>query len=508
MSTPTNLFQYYQSKGTALPSLSERATAYEKSGLGQASEYVGSVAQNNSLLGALTKNTGTGAGAGAGAGSGTGGSPSGSPGGAGTGGSPSGGPAGGTGGTTPVTPGLSSADGGSAVSSSTSVRNALSSGLSTPDKVAGSSNFSSFAASVTPAGGPPATPQYASTYASLRASQGIDTIEDNITTLQNQANALSAQLPAFEASAEEGATSGKVFNARMSEEQRDIASQLDVLNGQISVAQSTLQTKTDFINTMMGYTKDDYTTASAQYENTLSDNMQLLSAFNTQQDKVTTSAQANLQTIATLISNSGMSLADLSPTQKTQIANLELAAGIPAGTYETFMASKPKATVLATSVQSDASGNEFVAVVNRDPATGAISVTNIPTGGYQPPTGTATVADQQNNFYAGVNDLISSKATTTDGSPVVDSSGYITPEGFKSIIQAGAESHLSVSDIIKQYGSQLYLPLDSNGNVSSDQASAYGLTPEQVKEITGSATIDQPQSNSGGLWGQWFRGGQ
>lgn len=487
---PTNLFQYYSSKGTALPSLSERATAYQTAGLGKSSEYTGTTDQNTALLGALTKTPAAGSGAGskqvasdpAGSGGSTGTSP-----------------------TAKLTAGLTDADGGSAVSSSSAVRSTINNGQSTDTAAQGSSNFASFAASVTPAGGPPAAPDYASTYAALRASQGVDTIEDNITTLQTQSNTLAAQLPAFEATAEEGATSGKVFNARMSEEQRDIQSQLDIVNGQISVAQNILQTKTDFINSMMDFTEKDYTTANTEYENTLSDNMSLVSAFNTEQDKVQNSAQANLQTISTLLSNSGKTWSDLSPTQQTQINQLELTAGIPQGTYETFMASKPKATVLSTSVQSDASGNEFVAVVNRDPDTGAISVTNIPTGGYKAPAGTNTVADQQSNFYAGVNDLINSGAVTTDGAPIVDSSGFITPEGFSSLVEAAAGSHLTRDDIIKQYGAQLYLPLDKNGNVQQSQASAYGLTPEEVKGITGTAAIDPDASaGGGGFWSSLF----
>jgi hypothetical protein len=51
----TNLSQYYTSQGKALPSISERAKAYEAAGLGKASTYVGSAAQNTSLLTYLTK---------------------------------------------------------------------------------------------------------------------------------------------------------------------------------------------------------------------------------------------------------------------------------------------------------------------------------------------------------------------------------------------------------------------------------------------------------------------
>lgn len=51
----TNLNSYYSSIGQALPSLSTRGGLYASNGLGDAASYVGSAAQNASLLGALTK---------------------------------------------------------------------------------------------------------------------------------------------------------------------------------------------------------------------------------------------------------------------------------------------------------------------------------------------------------------------------------------------------------------------------------------------------------------------
>lgn len=476
MSTlPTNLFQYYQSKGTALPSLSERATAYQSAGLGKASEYTGTADQNTALLGSLTnapppvttpsKTTST---------------------------SP----------VKSISSGLSADDGGSAASSSNPVRSAISSGQSTPEKANGSSNFASFAASVTPAGGPPAAPDYASTYAAQRASLGIDTVEDNITTLQQQAATLAAQLPAFEATAEEGATSGKVFNARESEEQRNIQSQLDIVNGQISIAQTTLQNKNDFLTSYMDWTEKDYTAANTEYENTLSDNMSLVSAFNTQQDKTQASAQANLQTINTLLSNSGKTYSDLSPTQQTQINQLELAAGLPPGTFATFAASKPKADVLGMVNGKDG----YTSVISRDPSTGAITASKIYTG---VSTATPTATDSKDDFYSFINQQISSGGKTANGSPIVDSSGYITPDGLKAMIAAGATAGLSKDDILAEYSDQLYLPLDANGNVEQSQASAYGLSPVDVKKITGTATIDPDQQSGGsGFWSSLFGGGQ
>ena len=51
------LYEYYTSKGQALPSLTERAKLYEQYGLGSASGYTGTATQNTSLLGKLSTST-------------------------------------------------------------------------------------------------------------------------------------------------------------------------------------------------------------------------------------------------------------------------------------------------------------------------------------------------------------------------------------------------------------------------------------------------------------------
>ena len=57
MPTPTNLAGYYSAQGQALPSLSAREQIYQQQGLGNASTYSGSAAQNASLLSKLMGNT-------------------------------------------------------------------------------------------------------------------------------------------------------------------------------------------------------------------------------------------------------------------------------------------------------------------------------------------------------------------------------------------------------------------------------------------------------------------
>ena len=53
MPIPTNLYEYYTSKGQSLPSISERANIFQQQGLGNANTYTGTAEQNTSLLNKL-----------------------------------------------------------------------------------------------------------------------------------------------------------------------------------------------------------------------------------------------------------------------------------------------------------------------------------------------------------------------------------------------------------------------------------------------------------------------
>lgn len=57
--SPTTLYEYYSSQGQNLPSLTERASLYEKAGLGSAGAYTGSASQNTSLLSYLSSSGGS-----------------------------------------------------------------------------------------------------------------------------------------------------------------------------------------------------------------------------------------------------------------------------------------------------------------------------------------------------------------------------------------------------------------------------------------------------------------
>lgn len=86
----------------------------------------------------------------------------------------------------------------------------------------------------------------------------------------------------------------------------------------------------------------------------------------------------------------------------------------------------------------------------------------------------ATLAEYDQAFVPG--------ATTADGTPIIDNNGFINPTAWKQAI-ADLPTGVSRNDFIQRFGNLLYGSKDSDGNYVI--SSAYGLTPVEMKLITG-----------------------
>lgn len=456
---PSTLFDYYKGKNTPLPSVADRAKLYSTT-FGGKDVYTGNATQNAMLLGHLIasdKSTATTS----------------------------------TDKDNKATPPPTSA----AVSSTGS--DAKTPAAGNPAATAAPTSFQDFKNKIEPAGGEPDKPNYVDTYAKLRADQGIDTLEDNINHLQAQKDEWQSQLSTFRAADEKGATSGSVFNARMSEEERNVQERVDAIDREINLAQNTLKTKTDFISAVMSWTEKDYAAAKDQYENDLTKNIQIQNAVDTQADKIQTSARANLTTINNMISSSGKSWADVDPVLKNQVAQLELQAGFPAGTFEAFARSKPKANVVSTSVEHDAQGNEFIAVVNQDPSTGALSVTKMSTGGYTKPSGgSGTAAEITSGGFSTTKDDIGTAAAG-----LLQLSGKERLDKYETLYNTWIGNKGLPQDFFKNFPPDQYLDVSGRTYAIPSYIQS-GLKVSQQNNYQDPSQQDQ----GGGFWGGIFGG--
>lgn len=105
---------------------------------------------------------------------------------------------------------------------------------------------------------------------------------------------------------------------------------------------------------------------------------------------------------------------------------------------------------------------------------------NIATGG--------TKTDQD-KITAGVQNITSALvpgATMTDGTPVIDPNGFITPTAWKAAINQAPTNNLTRAQFISNFGHLLAPTFDKNGKpVSGSVSSEYGLTPAEQKIIDG-----------------------
>jgi len=281
----------------------------------------------------------------------------------------------------------------SAATTSNSVRNdlATASANGTPISIPSTMNYANYMSQVSPYVNKPTTPNYVDKYTQLRRDQGIEALEDTIGANEAQKAELLANLDKFKRNEMSGQPLG-FAQGRISTEQQGIQDQIDFIDRQENIAIAKLNTKNKFIENIMNMTKDDYTTANDAYNTEFNHNMAVQAAVSTEGNKIRDDARATLTTINNMVANSGRTYSELDLNMRAKVNELELQAGIPVGTFETFAASKPKANIISTSNGTDSSGNDFVYFISKDPITGELTTDKLYTGGVSS-TGGESAAD-------------------------------------------------------------------------------------------------------------------
>ncbi len=90
------------------------------------------------------------------------------------------------------------------------------------------------------------------------------------------------------------------------------------------------------------------------------------------------------------------------------------------------------------------------------------------------PAQTTTLAEKKDQAYAGINQLLVPGAAY-NGIPFIDSDGYLTVQGFKTLVNEAATDGISRSDFVKQYATY----------ISPYNPKNYGLTAAEIKSLTG-----------------------
>ena len=221
----------------------------------------------------------------------------------------------------------------------------------------------------------PTLPDYLSTYKSATTEPVVGGLSYNdlntaLTTNKAQQRDLQTQLLQYQQGLSgEGLPQGEI-DAATSAKQKNMQLQLIQLQNQEANLTDQMNIASSYINNVMNFTGQDYQAALNDYNQTFTQNYQTQQLYNTQQDKQQTTAQAYLNSVANMISNSGVNWSNMDPTLKASVTQQELKAGWAPGTLEAFAQQNPSKKIIATVNGMDENGNNTVSFITQDQTTG------------------------------------------------------------------------------------------------------------------------------------------
>lgn len=297
----------------------------------------------------------------------------------------------------------------------------------------------------------PEAPSFEKMYNSLVGDSGISDLETNLNDLTNQENELRAQFRINKASEEGKPVAMNVIEGRVSEQERNSNERLDVILREKDYITNQLDTKYNVVNNLMSLKKLDYQTASDEYNNAFSQNLQL---FNTVKgiaddeksdiEREQDNARANAQIIYNSIQSGGLKVEDITPEQKLSITKLEVQSGLPVGFYETLQNKNPKADIV-TSTSRESNGSKYVDVIMRNEdgslTTKSMLVGSVDKGGSD--TSKPTEAEQKKSDASKVASQLSQ---------VAGSDGYVHPDDYKKARRAWVTAGYDSVDFDTRFG--------------------------------------------------------
>lgn len=234
----------------------------------------------------------------------------------------------------------------------------------------------------------PALPTFESSFEALRSEHGIAAIESRLNTLNEQIRDLDAATRLGTQKAEGRLAPVQVIGQEQLSIRRQAQESLDALNREKATLIEELNTKNTLISNLMSFKQLDYNTASDEYNKKFTQSLQMmnfLAGEEAQEEKEANQqrddARANLNVITGILQDSGKTFSELDLTMQSSIRNLEVKAGIPQGSFETLMTSKPNVEVMATINGVNEAGEDIISFIYRDPKTGKAGVAETMTTG-------------------------------------------------------------------------------------------------------------------------------
>lgn len=212
------------------------------------------------------------------------------------------------------------------------------------------------------------------TFSQLRTDQGVESLEEQLLQVKAEEEALIAQKRIRTNNEIAKPEAMNVISGRVSEVERQENEKLDIVLRKKNALTNELNVRYNVINTMMELTQQDYSNAVNDYNSRFTqaiDTINLVQGIRRDQldeaQMAINNARANLQIYTNLLTDGGVSYADLSGDQKLQINKLEAMAGLPVGLMSNIKKNEQEEIVFTTS-------NEGITQIGLRSADGSIRV--------------------------------------------------------------------------------------------------------------------------------------
>ena len=318
--------------------------------------------------------------------------------------------------------------------------------------------------------GPKPTPFDAlTTLDTLRATTGQVKNEEELNTIQDAMRQAQEELNQFKQ------TSGKEIGmggylGGISEAERNMNFRLSSLALRESAVIGRINASNVYINQAMAAGQQTYVNAKNAWDTEYTTNAKAIEMYNTNLSNEEKDALTGFTTFTNLIKDGNM---EITPALTQELGNLLLKSGIPM-TPETInsviQGLKDKKGKIMTVKEVDTATGKDVYFYYEDGSVAKIQHM-AGTGG----TGGGTEAERKQQALQAYSTAFVVGAKLSDGTPILDNNGFITPIAWK---QAIADYKGDRADFIKKYG---YLVYQKDGVVDSK----YGLTTQEQKLITG-----------------------
>ena len=310
----------------------------------------------------------------------------------------------------------------------------------------------------------------------LRDKYDVEPIEDEISGLDEQIREIEDIMEENRGTEEGKAVQLGVIQGRISEEERQANTRLRELTRRKGYLVDQLNSKYTTINTMMSAASTDYQNAKEAYNTKFSQSLQIMNAMlnvdqaqKSDEARARDDARANVTIVTSALQNGTLEWDNLDPKTKAQYTKLELQAGLPTGTIQSFSAKENANWEMSTVLPGvDSDGNAIATIIQKNKLTGEFQTTKLVTD-YAPKgsngggevTQQGTYVDSNNNQVAWQKFADGTIETNVVGAARTTTASMSPEEKFENDFNKYVADLIYNMNKTDQWGGTIGIPVDA-----------------------------------------------